>query len=140
MMRMLDKLSVQGARTWHPIIIMILVCFLWSTRGFATLADATGVGPGDWYEERSISASADIMGLAYAYDSEGEYLLAAGFETDIIYALNPNSGALLRSIPSPGTRPEGLTFDGLYLWCEALRLEACNTSLLLGRTMNISKP
>jgi len=34
-----------------------------------------------------------------------------------IYLIEPESGAVIRSIPGPGIRTHGLAWDGAYLWC-----------------------
>jgi len=34
-----------------------------------------------------------------------------------IYLIEPESGAVIRSIPGPGIRTHGLAWDGRYLWC-----------------------
>jgi hypothetical protein len=34
-----------------------------------------------------------------------------------IHLVNPESGAVIRSIPGPGIRTHGLAWDGAYLWC-----------------------
>ena len=50
------------------------------------------------------------MGLAW---DNGLLWVAAG---STLYKLNPSSGDIVEAIPSPGTAPFGLTFDGRYLW------------------------
>ena len=47
---------------------------------------------------------------------DGHSLWVADYKTDIIYKLDPASGAILHQIPSPGFWPMGLAWDGKYLW------------------------
>jgi transglutaminase-like putative cysteine protease/glutamine cyclotransferase len=47
---------------------------------------------------------------------DGNYLWVADYKADIIYKLDPTSGAVLHQIPSPGFWPMGLAWDGQHLW------------------------
>jgi len=51
-------------------------------------------------------------GLAF----DGSYLWVADYKADLIYKLDPASGAVLHQIPSPGFWPMGLAWDGQHLW------------------------
>lgn len=112
-MKLLERI-IDPRSSWNIILVMV-ICFLEVPQGFSAVADLTTINPEDWYEKESFSAPASIMGLAY----DGQHLFAAGFDTYRIYALEPASGTVLWDIPAPGNRPEALTFDGLYLWCQA---------------------
>ncbi len=46
---------------------------------------------------------------------EGELFLVDR-QADVIFVVDPESGAVLRELPSPGYVPRGLAFDGEYLW------------------------
>jgi len=113
MMKLLGRII--DLRIFWIIILVAAICFFEVPQAFAAVADLTIVNPEDWYEKEAFSAPASIMGLAY----DGQHLFAAGFDTYRIYALEPASGAVLWDIPAPGNRPEALTFDGLYLWCQS---------------------
>jgi len=41
---------------------------------------------------------------------------SADIFTDKIYKINPKDGKVLKSFDSPGSHPEGLAWDGEYLW------------------------
>ena len=47
---------------------------------------------------------------------DGSYLWIADYQADMIYQLDPASGAVRHQIPSPGFWPMGLAWDGQYLW------------------------
>ncbi len=47
---------------------------------------------------------------------DGNHLWIADYQADMIYKLDPTSGAILHQIPSPGFWPMGLAWDGKYLW------------------------
>lgn len=47
---------------------------------------------------------------------DGNHLWVADYKEDIIYKLDPASGAVVHQIPSPGFWPMGLAWDGEYLW------------------------
>ena len=51
-------------------------------------------------------------GLAF----DGTCLWVTDYKADLIYKLDPASGAILHQIPSPGFWPMGLAWDGQYLW------------------------
>lgn len=36
---------------------------------------------------------------------------------ELIHLVEPETGAVIRSIPSPGIRPHGIAWDNGYLWC-----------------------
>ena len=68
------------------------------------------------------------MGLAW---DNGSLWVATG---STLYKLEPNSGDVIASIPSPGTSPFGLTFDGRYLW------NADQNGSLKGRLYRMAAP
>lgn len=47
---------------------------------------------------------------------DGSYLWVADYKTDLIYKLDPASGAIVHQISSPGFWPMGLAWDGQCLW------------------------
>jgi hypothetical protein len=49
---------------------------------------------------------------------DGQYLWAVDFETKQIHQIQVADGALLTSVPTPGTESVGLTWDGSYLWTD----------------------
>ena len=62
----------------------------------------------------------NVTGLAFDNDTGGGPYLFAGAWTDKsrIYAVNPATGSILYTFAAPvtGTRLQGLTWDGEYLW------------------------
>jgi len=51
-------------------------------------------------------------GLAY----DGTHLWVADQLSDTLYALDPETGAIVTSWPAPGFVPMGMTWDGAHLW------------------------
>ncbi len=47
---------------------------------------------------------------------DGNHLWVADYKEDLIYKIDPASGAVLHQISSPGFWPTGLAWDGQYLW------------------------
>src|SRR5512140_3691630 len=47
---------------------------------------------------------------------DGRSLWAADHRTDLLYELDPKTGAVRRKLASPGPRPAGLAWDGKRLW------------------------
>ncbi|MFC2099572.1 PKD domain-containing protein [Candidatus Bipolaricaulota bacterium] len=68
------------------------------------------------------------MGLAW---DDGLLWVATG---STLYKLEPSSGDVIASIPSPGTSPFGLTTDGHYLW------NADQNGTLKGRLYRMAAP
>ncbi len=52
-------------------------------------------------------------GLCFVEDE----LVLADRKTDKLYFINPETGLVQRSIPSPAYWPMGLAYDGDYIWC-----------------------
>ncbi len=52
-------------------------------------------------------------GLAW----NGKNLWLADLKTDLIYAIDPETGVVESSLPAPTFRPLGLAYDGEALWC-----------------------
>ena len=59
-------------------------------------------------------ASPDTSPAGVAWD--GHALWHCDTAADLIYQLNPFTGAVLRSFASPGGDPQGLAWDGHALW------------------------
>jgi len=53
------------------------------------------------------------QGLAF----DGKYLWNVDRLSDMIYRIDPETGAVTDSIPTPGYVPRGLAWDGRLLWC-----------------------
>ncbi len=52
-------------------------------------------------------------GLAF----DGKYLWIADRKTDMLYQIDPETGAQKNKITAPGYSPTGLAWDGTHLWC-----------------------
>ncbi|TFH09746.1 MAG: hypothetical protein E4H08_05150 [Candidatus Atribacteria bacterium] len=89
--------------------------------------DAPGVAPHSLLGSMGIVLVAP-MGLAW---DDGLLWVATG---STLYKLEPNTGNVVASIPSPGTSPFGLTFDGRYLW------NADQNGSLKGRLYRMAAP
>ncbi|MBI3665397.1 MAG: hypothetical protein HY236_04105 [Acidobacteria bacterium] len=72
--------------------------------------DTPGVGLVRWGKPTRPSGA---HGLEWV---EGKYWIAAPPAVKI-YLIEPETGKVLRSIPSPGVRPHGLAWVDGYLWC-----------------------
>jgi len=47
---------------------------------------------------------------------DGEHLWVADHRADVLYAIDPATQTIARTIPSPGFWPMGLAWDGTHLW------------------------
>lgn len=47
---------------------------------------------------------------------DGKQLWLSDYKLDRLIAINPENGAVITTLPSPGFWPAGLAFDGVYLW------------------------
>ena len=89
--------------------------------------DAPGVAPHSVIGPLGIVLVAP-MGLTW---DDGFLWVATG---STLYKLEPNTGAVVASIASPGTSPFGLAFDGRYLW------NADQNGSMKGRLHRIAAP
>lgn len=48
--------------------------------------------------------------------TDGKYLYIVDSKSDLIYKIDPNTGAIVAEFPAPGHKPKGLAYDGKYLW------------------------
>lgn len=72
--------------------------------------DTPGVGPVKWGNPKRPSGA---HGLEWV---DGKYWIAVP-PAVTIYLVEPNTGKVVRSIPSPGVRPHGIAWENGYLWC-----------------------
>jgi len=81
--------------------------------GTFELDNGTAVCSGSWNAHAGFAAPGTrIEDLAY----DGTNLWATDYYDDIIYKLDPVTGEVLDSIYTPRDGPQGLAFDGNYLW------------------------
>jgi sugar lactone lactonase YvrE len=73
--------------------------------------DTPGVGQPKWGPPRARPSGAH--GLEWV---EGKYWIAVP-PSETMYLIEPETGQVIRTVPSPGQRPHGIAWDNGYLWC-----------------------
>lgn len=57
------------------------------------------------------------LGLTWSITWDGQYIWTTNLNPpETVYKLDPDTGDVIRSFPSPGPQPWGMTFDGASLW------------------------
>ncbi len=85
--------------------------FCWFVCFFLILINSSQAKIGD--VQLSLSAPGSFAtGLCF----DGKYLWVADRQTDLLYQIDPKTGAQLQSLPAPGFSPTGLAWDGTHLW------------------------
>ena len=109
-------------RRFFVVMIIGAVC---------TCAPEVRATPGDIHRELSLSIR-HATGVAW----DGDHYWIADRKTDLLYEIDPASGAEIRSIESPGYFPSGLAWDGTYLWStDPTEGKIFATDVSTGRTM-----